>query len=159
MARHTSSSFDITDGFFEKPSKNVEKEKRLLSETKKDKSRKNIENTYEVDEVQEVSNVQETYNIKNAHDVQDETDKKRKFEEHDRIVNSKDLITPVLDKRLITEGKQIGTTQGRKGMKLRRINMAFSDINYEYVKKTSRMNGMSATEFINMLIDEHRTIH
>lgn len=52
--------------------------------------------------------------------------------------------------------KEIGTTQGKKGQKLKRINMAFSDVNHEYVTKESRRRGISATAFVNMIIDEYR---
>lgn len=53
--------------------------------------------------------------------------------------------------------KEYGTTQGnRNGAKLKRINMAFSDANHDYLTKESRRRGMSATAFANMIIDEHR---
>lgn len=55
--------------------------------------------------------------------------------------------------------KEIGTTQGKKGQKLKRINMAFSDINHEYITKESRRQGISSTAFVNMIIDEHRSKH
>jgi hypothetical protein len=53
-------------------------------------------------------------------------------------------------------GKEIGTTQGKKGQKLKRINMAFSDLNYEYITGESRRRGMSATAFVNQIIAEYR---
>lgn len=53
-------------------------------------------------------------------------------------------------------GKEIGTTQGKKGQKLKRINMAFSDLNYEYITRESRRRGMSATAFVNQIIAEYR---
>jgi predicted DNA binding CopG/RHH family protein len=52
--------------------------------------------------------------------------------------------------------KEIGTTQGKKGQKLKRINMAFSDINHEYITKESRRRGISGTAFVNLIIDEYR---
>lgn len=52
--------------------------------------------------------------------------------------------------------KEIGTTQGKKGQKLKRINMAFSDENHEYVTKESRRRGISATAFVNLIIDEYK---
>lgn len=52
--------------------------------------------------------------------------------------------------------KEIGTTQGKKGQKLKRINMAFSDVNHEYVTKESRRRGISSTAFVNQIIDEYR---
>lgn len=52
--------------------------------------------------------------------------------------------------------KNIGTTQGKKGQKLKRINMAFSDVNHEYITIESRRRGISATAFVNQIIDEYR---
>lgn len=49
-----------------------------------------------------------------------------------------------------------GETQGRKGCKAKRINMAFSDENHQYLKFESRRNGMSITEFTNMIITKYR---
>ena len=44
------------------------------------------------------------------------------------------------------------STQGRKGQKLPRINMAFSPENLEYLQIISRVEGISITEYINILI-------
>lgn len=53
--------------------------------------------------------------------------------------------------------REYGTTQGNKnGAKLKRINMAFSDANHDYITKESRRLGMSATAFVNIIIDNHR---
>ena len=42
-----------------------------------------------------------------------------------------------------------GATQGKKGHKASRINMAFSPENHEWLKKHSRELGISATELAN----------
>lgn len=47
-------------------------------------------------------------------------------------------------------------TKGRKGIKLPRINLAFSPDNYKYVKAMSRASGRTVTDFINIIIAEHR---
>ena len=47
-------------------------------------------------------------------------------------------------------------TQGRKGCKAVRINMAFTPENYEYIQTMSRLRGQSLTAFVNKLIDKHR---
>ncbi|MCM1235880.1 MAG: hypothetical protein NC489_37795 [Ruminococcus flavefaciens] len=52
--------------------------------------------------------------------------------------------------------KEIGSTQGRKGQKLKRINMAFSDMNHDYITKESRRRGITATAFVNQIIDGYR---
>lgn len=44
------------------------------------------------------------------------------------------------------------STQGRKGNKMKRINMAFSDENHEWITKESRRRGISATQYVNDLI-------
>ena len=53
--------------------------------------------------------------------------------------------------------REYGSTQGRKGQHAKRINMAFSDDNHEYITKESRRQGMSATAFVNMIIDEYKS--
>lgn len=49
-------------------------------------------------------------------------------------------------------------TQGRKGQKLPRINMAFTPENHEYITKVSRQNGQSITEYVNRLIERDKGI-
>ena len=50
-------------------------------------------------------------------------------------------------------------TQGRKGCKAPRINMAFTPENHEYVKIMARATGKSMTEFTNLVIERYRTEH
>lgn len=52
--------------------------------------------------------------------------------------------------------REYGTTQGKKGQHAKRINMAFSDANHEYITKESRRRGMSATAFVNLIIDAYK---
>ncbi len=47
------------------------------------------------------------------------------------------------------EMRAAGTTQGRKGCKAIRINMAFSPDVHEYIKKMARARGLTFTEFTN----------
>jgi predicted DNA binding CopG/RHH family protein len=46
------------------------------------------------------------------------------------------------------------STQGRKGKKLPRVNMAFSESNFEYLHLISRIEGVSLTEYVNRLIEK-----
>ena len=48
------------------------------------------------------------------------------------------------------------TTQGRKGHKLPRINMAFSEENLKHIQIMGRVEGCSATEYVNRLIQADR---
>lgn len=54
--------------------------------------------------------------------------------------------------------KEIGNTQGKKGMKLKRINMAFSDDNHDYITRKSRQMGISATAFVNLIIEQYNNL-
>ncbi len=47
-------------------------------------------------------------------------------------------------------------TQGKKGAKANRYNMAFTPLNYEYINIVSRVKGMTMTKFVNEIIAEYR---
>ena len=47
--------------------------------------------------------------------------------------------------------REAGTTQGRKGCKAIRINMAFTPEVHEYIKTMARVRGESITEFTNYI--------
>lgn len=72
-------------------------------------------------------------------------------------ISSADFNIP--DTTMIPEKEDIGTTQGKKGHKLPRMNMAFSRVNYEYIRKMSSLNGISATEFVNKIIEAYMSAH
>ena len=50
-------------------------------------------------------------------------------------------------------------TQGRKGVKADRINMAFSSGNYQFIKVMARATGKTMTEFTNIVIAAYRREH
>lgn len=50
-------------------------------------------------------------------------------------------------------------TQGRKGCKAIRINMAFTPDNHEYIKVLAKITGKTMTEFTNLVIEGYRTEH
>lgn len=50
-------------------------------------------------------------------------------------------------------------TQGRKGCKAVRINMAFTPENHEYIKVMAKVTGKTMTEFANLAIERYRTEH
>jgi len=47
-------------------------------------------------------------------------------------------------------------TQGRAGMKLPRINLAFSPTNYEFIKIMAALHGQNLTQYVNDLINAER---
>lgn len=50
-------------------------------------------------------------------------------------------------------------TQGKKGQKLPRINMAFDEENIEYLRLISRIRGVSMTQYVNDLLNEDKKIN
>ena len=50
-------------------------------------------------------------------------------------------------------------TQGRKGCKATRINMAFTPENHEFIKVMARLTGKTKTEFANLVVERYRTEH
>lgn len=50
-------------------------------------------------------------------------------------------------------------TQGRKGCKAIRINMAFTPENHEFIKIMARISGKTMTEFANLCIERYRLEH
>jgi hypothetical protein len=47
-------------------------------------------------------------------------------------------------------------TQGKRGLKLKRINFAFSDANYDYVRLMCGIHRMNMTQYVNKILDEER---
>lgn len=47
-------------------------------------------------------------------------------------------------------------TQGKKGMKLDRMNMGFSKENFEFMRVMAGLHKMSITKYCNHLIEEER---
>ena len=50
-------------------------------------------------------------------------------------------------------------TQGRKGCKATRINMAFTPDNHEFIKIMAKASGKTMTEFTNCVISAYRQEH
>lgn len=54
---------------------------------------------------------------------------------------------------------EYGSTQGKKGMKMKRINMGFSDQVHYYLHHESRKRGISISRFVNEIIMEYMKEH
>lgn len=50
-------------------------------------------------------------------------------------------------------------TAGKKGVKLPRINLAFTPANYEFCKIMAQVRGQNLTEFVNDILREARETH
>lgn len=54
----------------------------------------------------------------------------------------------------IAQAREQGKTQGRKGVKAIRINMAFSPEVHEYIRTMARVRGESVTAFTNYIFEQ-----
>ena len=59
----------------------------------------------------------------------------------------------------IKERREKLKTQGRKGAKAIRINMAFTESNHEFIKVMAKATGRTMTEFTNLVIDAYQREH
>ena len=96
-------------------------------------------------------NAQETHNTQDVQEVSTDS-------------NAQDTICSKFKRQTKSERKNrqketsiSKTTQGKKGQKLPRINMAFSPENHEYLEIVSRIDGISKTDFVNRLIAKDRS--
>lgn len=62
-------------------------------------------------------------------------------------------ITPTADQ--VQLAREQGRTQGRKGCKAIRINMAFTPEIHEYIKTMARVRGQSMSEFTAAVFAQH----
>lgn len=55
---------------------------------------------------------------------------------------------------IVKEAREQGRTQGRKGCKAHRFNMAFSPKAYDFITCMARVRGETITSFVNHLIEQ-----
>ena len=66
---------------------------------------------------------------------------------------------PTVSAQEAAERRAAGKTQGAKGAAMPRINLAFTEENYNFIKRFARCRGANMTDFINHIIDEYREEH
>lgn len=129
MARGRSSSFSMSGaGLFGNP-EIATQEVQEVHEVQDVPQVQEVHEEYEAQEVQYAQQVHEVQDVQVVHDVQEVQE---------------------------PQCREYGTTQGKKGQHAKRINMAFSDDNHDFITRESRRQGMSATAFVNMIIDEYK---
>jgi hypothetical protein len=55
---------------------------------------------------------------------------------------------------IVEQAREQGKTQGRKGCKAHRFNMAFSPKAYDFITTMARVRGETITSFVNHLIEQ-----
>jgi hypothetical protein len=56
----------------------------------------------------------------------------------------------------VQEAQEELRTQGRRGYRLQRINLAFTPTNLDYIRTMAKAKGMTQTQFVNQVLDRHR---
>lgn len=79
-----------------------------------------------------------------AQEVQETLEKQRK---------TRKRYTPEEAQQLLESGRN---GRGLGGVKMSRINMAFTPVNYDFIKTLATMRGETYTDFVNHLIDISR---
>ena len=82
----------------------------------------------------------------------------------EQLAQYKAIVDSIEKLRSLTEAekeKRAKTmrTQGRKGCKIQRVNMAFSADNYDFLRTVSKLKGDSITNFVNFIVDKYREEH
>lgn len=65
-------------------------------------------------------------------------------------------VQPEDEAQELREAQETFQTQGHAGMKMMRLNMAFTPSNTEFIRVMSRLNGQSMTRYINSVMDGER---
>lgn len=61
------------------------------------------------------------------------------------------------DEQSALAAQETQTTRGRKGVKMPRINMAFTPSNLDFIKVMAAIRGQTMTQFVNTLVERERT--
>lgn len=73
---------------------------------------------------------------------------------YNTIIGSVQDTQEVHDKQYVQDTQELAGTQGRKGAKLPRINMAFPKENLDFLRVMSSIRGQSITRYVNDLIEQ-----
>ncbi len=86
-----------------------------------------------------------------AHDAQEKND----AHETQKTEHARRTYSEEEKQKFLTAMK----TAGRKGLRLPRINMAFSPELYDYIKIMSKVSGLTLTEFVNTVLNQYMNDH
>lgn len=124
------------------------------TEIKKEESAEKNETDRTEEKTEKKTENKKVESAENIGDVKTESKNVPVFsaEKEEQMINSKIREIDVLS----FTGEKLGTTRGRKGKKLPQISFRFSEVNDQYIRYISRIEGMSITQYINYLIDKDR---
>lgn len=62
------------------------------------------------------------------------------------------------DEQAVLAAQEAQATRGKKGVKMPRINMAFTPSNLDFLRVMAGIRGQSITQFVNSLVERERTV-
>ncbi len=73
-----------------------------------------------------------------------------------QIIGATQNESQTQDKQRELDALEALKTQGKKGMKAGRINMAFTPSNMDFIRVMAAIQGMSMTQYVNAIIAQER---
>lgn len=73
-----------------------------------------------------------------------------------QIIGAAQEETKVQEEQKAQEALEALKTQGKKGLKAGRINMAFTPSNMDFIRVMAAIQGQSMTQFVNAVIERER---
>ena len=132
-------------------------EEKVLSNTQNSlisQEKRLTQKEHEEQDVQEDVMDEENFSIIKERQIQEDVNLKKSADT--AVLFAKLSQSPVVKQAQNTPKEtRLGTTQGKKGEKLKRINMGFSDSVHDYIRTECKYRGMNITEFVNMIIEQY----
>lgn len=88
-----------------------------------------------------------------AQDVQQAQEARKTYKAQE--ASKEQLEATIQEMQAYIEAQETRRTQGRKGLKMPRMNMSFTPSNMDYLKTMAGINGMTITRFMNHVIEQH----
>ena len=88
-----------------------------------------------------------------AHDVQEPEQVQQPYKAQEASEAQLKAAIEQMEQRI--EAQEARRTQGRKGLKMPRINMSFTPSNMEYLRVMAGISGMTITRLVNQMIEQH----
>lgn len=105
------------------------------------------------DEPQEAAEAVEAHEAQPALDAHEPQEAHEPFKAQEATKEQLEAIVNQMQAQI--EAAEARRTQGRKGLKMPKMNMSFTPSNMDYLKVMAGLNGMTVTRFVNYIIEQH----
>lgn len=102
------------------------------------------------DEQQEAAEAQQ---VTEAQEAQEAQEAPKAYKAQEATKEQLEAVVYTMQEQI--EAAEARRTQGRKGLKMPKMNMSFTPSNMEYLRVMAGVNGMTVTRFMNYIIEQH----